>query len=217
MPRKRGTPAVTDTTFEQEETFDHEQGEQHEGEQHEGEQTGLTDEQKAAKAAAEAEELAAELADIESATEAPAELLDETTPTRKRGDLQRAIDAIALRTYEAWIEKGRPSVWAKLPVITYYLDPEKVAERRKLIRKSPQVVRAQPYRRDDGEYIEPTGVRIRWGADDLVLTHEKAEKIGRPDDAGKTVLSWCVVDKRKSSRTNGETAATDDDDDDDDD
>jgi hypothetical protein len=170
-------------------------------EQHE--QPELSDEEKAAA-------LAAELAAIEDFSEAPAELLDDTTPVRKRSDLQRAMDAIAQRTYQAWVDRGRPSVWTKLPVITYYRDPEKVAERRKLIRKACDLVKAQPYTRDDGHEVKPTGVRVRFGKEAFILTEEKAAAIGRPDDAGKVVLSWSAVDKRKSTKSdNGDTADQD--------
>lgn len=213
MPRRGRASDMTDTDQAEQDMYQTEQAEQAalaelteqaDGEQaasEQGEQAELTDEEKAAKAAAAAEALAAELADIEGFSEVPAELLDETTPQRKRNDKQRAMDAIAVRSYAAWVERGRPSVWAKLPVITYYLDPDKVADRRKLIRKACEAVKPQPYTRDDGERIEPTGVRVRFGAEEFVLTDEKAAKIGRPDDAGKTVLSWVAVDKRKSNRT----------------
>jgi hypothetical protein len=33
-----------------------------------------------------------------------------------------------------------------------------------------------------------------------------AEKIGRPDDAGKTVLAWAAVDKRAADERKTETA-----------
>jgi|SRR5882724_322913 len=149
--------------------------------------------------------MAAAVAAIEGYSEAPAELIEATTPVRKRGDLQRAMDAVAVRAYAAWVERDRPSVWGKLPVITYYLDPEQVPEWKKLIRKACEFVTPQG---------DASGVRARFGRSEFVLTEEQAAKIGRPDDAGKTVLSWAAIDKRKSNRgENGDASEHDDGDD----
>lgn len=148
--------------------------------------------------------IAAAVAAIEGYSEAPAEVIEATTPVRKRGSLQIAMDKVAVRAYAAWVERDRPSVWAKLPVITYYLDPEQVPEWRKMIRKACEFVTPQG---------DASGVRARFGKSEFVLTEEQAAKIGRPDDAGKTVLSWAAIDKRKSNRgeSNGDGIDHDDD------
>ena len=168
----------------------------------------LTDEQKAAaKVAAEKAE-ADKIAAISGAEVAPTPdgdltFITATTPVRARSAVQEAMDAVAAKAYADWVAADRPVLWQKMPVITYFLDPAELPEYRKLIRRAAQAVTP------DGE---STGVRIRFGKD-FVLTEKMATKIGKPDAAGKTVLAWAAIDKRKNSAngdasTNATTNAT---------
>ena len=149
---------------------------------------------------ARAAEKAAAIADIQGVFIVPEDLAKATVPVRKRNDFQLAMDQVAQDAYDRWIEKGRPTVWARMPVVTYFLDPEDVAERRKLIRKTTAAVRPE-------EGV--SGVRIRFGKEAFTLTEEMAARIGRPDDAGKTVLSWAVQNKRSNTQANGADAEGD--------
>jgi hypothetical protein len=134
-------------------------------------------------------------------TESP-DLRQATTPVRHRKAVQQAMDAVARKAYTDWVEAGRPTTWSRMPVITYFLDPDQVTEYRKLIRSAVQIVPVETYEKD-GKTIEPTGVRARFGGD-FVLGEKMAAKIGKPGQAGKTVLAWAAVDKRHVSTRNGE-------------
>jgi hypothetical protein len=130
-----------------------------------------------------------------------------TAPVRNRKPVQKAMDKVAAKAYADWIEAGRPSTWQRMPVITYFIDPGtedgsgSVADYRKWIRAAVQIVPAEPYEKD-GKTIEPSGVRARFGGD-FVLTEKMAAKIGKPEQAGKTVLAWAAIDKRNVSDRNG--------------
>ena len=158
--------------------------------------------------AAKDEATAAAITAIKAAVQAPPELVEATVPVRKRNALQKAMDEIAQTAYQAWIDAGRPTVWAKMPVITYFLSPEQVPEWRKMIRKACDFVTPE-----EGA----PGVRVRFGKEAFVLSEEMAANIGKPEEAGKTVLSWGAVNKRKLSKSNGDEAAPDDDEGNDDD
>jgi hypothetical protein len=170
-------------------------GQQGDGEQGDGEQ--VTPEPTAEQIAE-----AAELAKIKgfTATEA-GEFRAATTPVRNRKAVQLAMDAVAEQAYSDWADADRPSTWARMPVITYFLDPADVAEYRKLIRRACDIVTPQPYEKD-GTTVEPSGVRVRFGKE-FVLTEKMAAKIGKPDEAGKTVLAWAAIDKRHVADRNG--------------
>jgi hypothetical protein len=130
------------------------------------------------------------------------ELRTATAPVRNRKAVQKAMDAVARKAYRDWIEAGRPSTWSRLPVITYFLDPEEVSDYRKMIRAAVGILQAESYEKD-GKTVEPSGVRARFGGD-FVLDEKMAAKIGRPEQAGKTVLAWAAIDKRLvSSNANG--------------
>ena len=157
----------------------------------------LTDEQKAAAKAAAEKATADKIAAIAGAETAPTpdgdlSFISATTPVRARSAVQEAMDAVAVKAYADWIAADRPVLWQKMPVITYFLDPEELPEYRKLIRRSAQVVVPEG---------DSTGARVRFGKE-FVLSDKMAEKIGKPNAAGKTVLAWAVIDKRKNS-TNG--------------
>lgn len=124
-----------------------------------------------------------------------------TTPVRNRKPVQLAMDAVAEQAYTDWTDADRPSIWQRMPVITYFLDPDQVAEYRKLIRRACDVVNATSYEKD-GKTVEPSGVRVRFGKE-FVLSEKTAAKIGKPNEAGKTVLAWAAIDKRNVADRNG--------------
>jgi hypothetical protein len=140
---------------------------------------------------------AAKIAAVSGFTVAPTEeFRTATTPVRKRSPVQAAMDAVAASAYADWIKADRPSTWSRMPVITYFLDPEEVEDYKRMIRRA--VLNLDP---DDPE--KANGVRARFGKE-FPLTEKMAEKIGKPDEAGKTVLAWAAVDKRKVTTTNGD-------------
>lgn len=125
---------------------------------------------------------------INGATLAPQELVVAAAPMRERNDQQKAMDAVAVKAYEAWIKAGRPSIWAKVPVVTYFLEEADVPKYKYLIRRACAIV----------EPAEGSpGVRVRFG-NEFTLSEQMANRpeINRPDDAGKIVLAWAAVDKR---------------------
>jgi hypothetical protein len=127
-----------------------------------------------------------ELDAINAAALAPADLIEASAPTRERKPEQKAMDEVAAKAYAAWLKAQRPTVWGKMPVVTYFLTEEEVPGYRYLIRRACSIV----------EPAEGSpGVRVRFG-NEFTLSEEMAAKIGRPDDAGKTVLAWAAVDKR---------------------
>lgn len=127
-----------------------------------------------------------ELDAINAASLASTDLINASAPMRERSDQQKAMDKVAARAYEAWIKAERPSVWAKIPVVTYFLSEDDVKKYRYLIRRACAIV--EPVG-DSG------GVRVRFG-NEFTLSEQMAEKLGMPDNAGKTVLAWAAVDKR---------------------
>ena len=133
---------------------------------------------------------------INAATLAAPDLIHAAQPMRERSTEQKLMDKVAERAYAEWVKAERPSAWAKVPVVTYFLSPDDVAAYRYLIRRACAIVEPQ-----DGSI----GVRVRFG-NEFTLSQQMAEKIGRPDDAGKTVLAWAAVDKRATEERKTETA-----------
>ncbi len=123
-------------------------------------------------------------------------LMEAGQPQRARKPEQLAMDAIAQKLYQRWVDAGRPSQWAKMPVITYYRNEDEVAAWKYLIRRACAVAEA----------VEPdTGVRVHFG-NDFTLSERMAAKIGRPDDAGKTVIMWAAIAKRPVTEEDGRRA-----------
>jgi len=127
-------------------------------------------------------------------------LMTLSQPTRTRKNVQVAMDQVARQAYADWVKAGRPTIWQRMPVITYFLKPEEVAKYKTWIRKTqdPNVVTPEPYTKDN-KRIEPSGVRVRFGTD-FVLTEALAEKIGQKEHVGKTVVAWAVIDKRANTK-----------------
>lgn len=125
---------------------------------------------------------------INAATLAVADLVNASAPMRERSEQQKAMDAVAVKAYNEWVKADRPSVWQKMPVVTYFLSTEDVPKYRYLIRRACSIV----------EPVEGyPSVRVRFG-NEFTLSETMAGKIGRPDDAGKTVLAWAAVEKRSA-------------------
>jgi hypothetical protein len=153
---------------------------------------------------------------INAATLAIPDLIAAAAPMRERKEQQKAMDKVAARAYAAWVKAGRPSVWNKMPVITYFLDEDDVPKYKFLIRRACAIVEPEG---------DAPGVRVRFG-NEFTLPETMAAKMkdaehpeGRPDLAGKHVLAWAAVDKRAvedGSKTAAQTdakvddAATDD-------
>src|SRR5215831_16930940 len=135
------------------------------------------------------------------------EFRNSSQPVRNRKPVQLAMDGVAQQAYADWVDAGRPSTWQRMPVITYFIDPDtedghgSLSDYRRWIRAAVLIAVPTPYEKD-GETIEPSGVRARFGKE-FTLTPKMAEKIGKPEEAGKTVLAWAAIDKRKV-RENGE-------------
>lgn len=135
------------------------------------------------------------------------DLRNAATPVRNRKPAQLAMDKVAAKAYQDWIAAGRPTTWQRMPVITYFIDPGtedghgSLADYRKWIRAAVQIVPAESYEKD-GKTVEPSGVRVRFGTE-FVLSEKMAQKIGHPENAGKTVLAWAAIDKRHVADRNG--------------
>lgn len=125
---------------------------------------------------------------INGATLAAPDLVSAAQPMRERSPEQKVMDGVAVKAYAEWVKADRPSAWGKVPVVTYFVTAEEAPAYRYLIRRACAIVPP------DGNSI---GVRVRFG-NEFTLSEQMAEKIGRPDDAGKTVLAWAAVDKRSS-------------------
>jgi hypothetical protein len=174
----------------------------------------LTDEDRAAFAALDDKQRAKitelrEVAAVQGFAQLPedADVRKASQPVRNRKPVQIAMDAVAQQAYADWVAAGRPVQWGKMPVVTYFIDPDtedgkgSLADYRKWIRAAVLVAVPEAYDKD-GKTIEPSGVRVKWGKD-FVLTPKMATKIGKPEHAGKTVLAWAAIDRRLVT-SNGE-------------
>jgi hypothetical protein len=126
---------------------------------------------------------------INAAVLAIPDLVSAAAPVRERSAEQKVMDGVAAKAYAEWIKAKKPSVWQKMPVVTYFLDAEEVPAYRYLIRRACAIVEPA-----DGS----TGVRVRFG-NEFTLSEGMAAKIKRPELTGKTVLAWAAIDKREAS------------------
>lgn len=108
-------------------------------------------------------------------------------PQRARKAEQVAMDEVAQAAYQKWVKADRPTKWANMPVVTFYLTDEELPKYKLLIR------RACKFATPEGE---DEAVKEHLG-NEFTLNEKMAEKIGRPDEAGKNVLMWAAVAKRK--------------------
>ena len=117
-------------------------------------------------------------------------LVEAGKPMRERSDEQKEMDRVAAAAYQRWIDAGRPTLWAKMPVITYFAkDATEAAAFTYLIKRAVQVVEPTG---------DSTGVRAHFG-NQFTLSEQMAEKINRPEEAGKIVIMWAAIDKRKTA------------------
>lgn len=133
---------------------------------------------------------------INAAVLAAEDLVTAAQPMRERSAEQKVMDGVAVKAYAEWVKAGRPSAWGKVPVVTYFVTAEEAPAYRYLIKRACAIVPP------DGNSI---GVRVRFG-NEFTLSEQMAQKINRPDDAGKTVLAWAAVDKRTTEADKKETA-----------
>ena len=110
-------------------------------------------------------------------------------PQRARKPEQEAMDEVAAAAYAKWVKAERPSQWAKMPVVTFYLTDEDLPKYRHLIRRACLYVTPED---------PDTGVRAHFG-NEFTLSEKMAAKIGREEDTGKNVLMWAAIAKRKVS------------------
>lgn len=137
---------------------------------------------------------------INAAVLATPELRTSSVPVRARKPEQVLMDAVAARAYSAWVEAGKPTQWEKMPVITYFLtDAEEERAYRFLIVNACKVL--------DSVTDGITGVRARFG-NSFTLSEQMAEKIGKPEEAGKIVLAWTAIDKRATEDKSATAAQT---------
>jgi hypothetical protein len=127
--------------------------------------------------------------EINAAVLATPDLVSAAAPVRERSAEQKLMDTVATKAYAEWIKAKKPSVWQKMPVVTYVLDAEKVPAYRYLIRRACAIVEPA-----DGS----TGVRVRFG-NEFTMSEAMATKHGHPEYAGKTVLAWAAIDKREAA------------------
>lgn len=133
---------------------------------------------------------------INGATLAAPDLVAAAQPMRERSAEQKEMDKVAERAYAEWVKADRPSAWGKVPVVTYFVTAEEAPAYRYLIKRACAIVKPE------GNSI---GVRVRFG-NEFTLSEQMAQKINRPDDAGKTVLAWAAVDKRSTESDDKKTA-----------
>jgi hypothetical protein len=139
---------------------------------------------------------------INAAALAIPDLVAASAPIRERSAEQKVMDEVAKRAYRAWVDAGRPTLWQKIPVVTYFLNEDEVRGYQYLIRRACAIVDADTTGITD-EKKKPTGVRVRFG-NQFTLSEEMAKKVkvpgrdevGAPELAGKIVLAWAAIDKR---------------------
>lgn len=108
-------------------------------------------------------------------------------PQRARKPEQLAMDEVAQAAYLEWVKADRPTKWVQMPVVTFYLTDEELPKYKLLIRRACKFATAEG---------EDEAVKEHLG-NEFTLNEKMAEKIGRPDEAGKNVLMWAAVAKRK--------------------
>lgn len=126
---------------------------------------------------------------INAAALAVPDLVAAAAPVRERSAEQKLMDAVAAKAYQAWLDAKKPSVWQKMPVVTYFLDEGEVAAYRYLIRRACGIVEPA-----EGA----SGVRVRFG-NEFTLSAAMAAKIKHPELEGKIVLAWAAIDKREAA------------------
>ena len=145
---------------------------------------------------------AATLDDIDGAFILAAPLATVAQPKNKRNELQEKMDKKVLEVHELWVKAGRPSVWGKQVesgcVVTYFLAPEHVSAREKLVNKACDF---------------HGNIRAKWGTAFTVTPEMRAEMakkgVNLPEDyVGRTALSFTVVDKRARTSTPSASQAT---------
>jgi len=124
------------------------------------------------------------------------ELAAESAPVRSRSDHQRAMDDVVDKLHKVWsTSDDKPTDWTKLVaakcVATYFIEPEKVTELKKLI------TRAVGYHE---------GTRARFGTS-FKATAELIRKYNLPEAyLGREVVSFAILDKRPRATSGGKTA-----------
>jgi hypothetical protein len=122
---------------------------------------------------------------IAGAVAAPAEVITLSQPTVERKPEQLAMDKVVERAHAAWVKAGRPSAWAKMPVVTYYLDPTHVEGYKYLIRRAADFHGIRP------RFGTPTRVTRS-----LIGKLAAAGTVLPVEYEGREILAWAAMDKR---------------------
>lgn len=162
----------------------HEGQDQHEG-QHEG-QEGQEGQQNEGQ---EGQQNTASIDDLDAVFVLAAPLATVAAPKNKRNEQQEKMDKKVLEIHERWVKAGKPSVWGKQVetgcVVTYFLLPEAVAARVKLVNKAADF---------------HGNLRAKWGTAFDVTEEIRADMARRgvnlPEEyVGRKAVSFTIVDK----------------------
>src|ERR1700744_4800854 len=96
-------------------------------------------------------------------------------PKNKRSAAQLALDAVTPQIHEAWVKAGKPAAFAKLPTVSYPVDPEKATKLKGMIRKAAEI----------------HGNRARFGQD-VTITKDMISELPQLNDSheGLTLVTF---------------------------
>jgi hypothetical protein len=103
-------------------------------------------------------------------------------PKNKRSDAQLALDGVTPQIHKAWIDAGKPAAFAKIPTVSYPVDPAGVTKLKGMIRKA----------------AEQNETRARFGSE-VTVTPEMVTKSPKLTDAhlGLVLVTFGIVDRSK--------------------
>lgn len=101
-------------------------------------------------------------------------------PKNKRSAAQLALDAVIPQIHQAWVSAGKPAAFAKLPTVSYPVDPDKATRLKGMIRKAAEI----------------HGRRARFGAD-VTVTKDMIKELPQLTDKheGLSLVTFGVMDK----------------------
>jgi hypothetical protein len=112
-------------------------------------------------------------------------------PKNKRSEAQKALDGVVPQIHAAWVEAGKPSAFAKLPTVSYPVDPERSSNLHGMIRKAADL----------------HGLRARFGQD-VTVTPEVAKALELNDaQIGSVLVTFAIMDKssKNGASENGDS------------
>lgn len=104
-------------------------------------------------------------------------------PKNKRSDAQIALDGVTPQIHKAWVDAGKPAAFAKIPTVSYPVDPAGVTKLKGMIRKAAEI----------------NETRARFGAE-VTVTPEMVAKSPKLTDAhlGLVLVTVGIVDRTKA-------------------